>query len=251
MALTKSLALVIRFRPYRETSVLFVGITPEYGTLHFLGKGFRETLKGFMAPFEPMTLLDVVFYERSRAQLQLLKEISEIEHFPNVRQEARTYALACHFADVVDQLPFGGERETAIFKLLIEALRRIGDPALDLECLSAAFKAQVLALAGFGPQLYRCVGCRAEDLNRSRFAYEQGGVVCLKCAVRMGGTLPLSFETLKAFRQLIRQSFEEALLQKMSLEIVLGLRRILDRFISYRLETDLKTRRVLSQLRVR
>ncbi len=252
MALTKTLALVIRFRPYRETSILFTATTPEHGTLHFLGKGFREVHKGFMGLFESLTLLDIVFYERNRSQLQLLKEVNEIEHFPHLRRDARLYALGCHFADIVDQLAFGGgNEETNVFKLLIESLRRIGDPAVDPGRLSEAFKMQILVMAGFTPQLYRCVGCGEEDLSRSRFAYEQGGVVCFKCSVRIGGTLPLSPDGLKALRLLSRGSFGEALLLKTDQKTGTELKRLLDRFISYRLEGDLRTRRVLAQLGVR
>lgn len=249
MALAKTLALIIRYRPYRETSVLFAAVTPEHGTLHFLGKGFRETHKGFMAGFEPLTLVDVVFYERSRSQLQLLKEVNEIERFPGLRRKANLYAMGCHFADIVNELSFGGgEQETAVFKLLIETLRRIGDSTVDLGSLSGIFKSQLLVLAGLMPQLYRCVGCGEEDLSRSRFAYTQGGVVCMKCAVRLGSTLPLSPDGLKFLRLLMRIPFENALEMELDQKTNLELRRVLDRFISYRLEGDLRTRRVLAQL---
>lgn len=249
MALAKTLALVVRFRPYRETSILFTAATPEHGTLHFLGKGFREAHKGFMGLFESLTLLDIVFYERNRSQLQLLKEVNEIEHFPHLRRDAQRYALGCHFADIVDQLAFGGgDEETNVFKLLIESLRRIGDPAVDSERLSEVFKMHILVMAGFTPQLYRCVSCGEEDLSRGRFAYEQGGAVCFKCSVRIGGTLPLSPDALRALRFLSRESFEKSLRLETDPKTGLELKRLLDRFISYRLEGDLRTRRVLAQL---
>ena len=70
----------------------------------------------------------------------------------------------------------------------------------------------------------------------------------MKCAARLGSTLPLSPDGLKFLRLFLRTSFESVLTMSLDRKTSLEIRRVLDRFISYRSEGDLRTRRVLAQL---
>jgi len=246
MALVKTHALVIRSRSYRETSLLFSALTPNQGTLHFLGKGFREKHRGFMAPFEPLTCLEIIFYERTRSHLQLLKEVDELDCFPLARESIYSYTHACYFLELVDQMTWGGHQEPAIFELLIRALRAIGH--VDLGPLMRSFQIHFLALAGFSPQLHECVFCREKDLRNARFSYMQGGVVCRRCAAKGRQALTLSVGTLETMRYMMRVPFEKALKIRVDGRIGAELGGILRRFIAYRLEGELRTLRVLNQL---
>lgn len=246
MALVKSLALVLRSRPYRETSLMFSAITPAHGTLHFLGKGFREKHHGFMAPFDSLTLLELVFYERTRSGLQLLKEADEVERFPHIKKDLLTYAYAAYFSETVGQLVLEGDQELAIFSLLLEAFAQMG--RCDLEHLAPVFQVRLLALAGFLPQLYSCVQCGKSDLPSVRFDYEQGGVVCEPCAPFIRSRLPLSAGTLEALRYMARESFEDGLRLRAGRQSMAELKGILRRFIAYRLEGTLRSAGVLRQI---
>lgn len=246
MALVKNHALVLRSRPYRETSLLFSAITPEYGTLHFLGKGFREKHKGFLAPFEPLTLLEVVFYERTRSQLQLLKEVDVAEYFPQLRKNLVQYAYGCYFAETVGQLVLEGNQEVSIFNLLLCSLERIG--RTDIERISETFHVQLLEKAGLLPQLYTCVGCGSTNLTECLFDYEQGGVVCKKCSVRVRIRLPISTGTLETLRYLSREPFDTALKLKTGRKTRAELKGILRRFMAFRLDRELRALDVLDQI---
>jgi len=246
MPLVKSPALVVRSRSYRETSLMFSALTPDQGILYFLGKGFRDKHHGFVSPFEPLTLVEVIFYERTRSRLQLLKEADALDSFSTLRKDISLYARACFFVELVEQMTWGPHQEPSIFHLLIQTLRCIG--TVDLEELSGAFQIQLLGLAGFSPELERCVFCREEDLERARFSYEQGGLVCRHCGAGVQNTLPLSAGTLESMRYLARMPFEKALRLRVGQRSRAELRGILRKFIAYRLEGELRTLRVLDQL---
>lgn len=74
--LIKDQFIVLRNIPYGDSSLIVKGFTREHGSQSFIVSGVRKAKSSMpMAFFEPLTLLDIVSYQKPQVSLHRLKEV--------------------------------------------------------------------------------------------------------------------------------------------------------------------------------
>lgn len=181
VAYHKTEAVVLRRSHYSETSLILTLFTREAGLLRGIAKGARRPKSLFDAGLEPFTRCSIVHLDRRSRGLAVLTEAAVLETFPGLRERLPRLQAAWLAAELLPALTAEGEALPATYDLLVAYLRTVaGAEAVDP--LVLAFTLQVLAQAGYRPQLDRCVGCGAAlGARRLRLSARLGGFVCPGC----------------------------------------------------------------------
>ena len=199
MGLHTADAIVLRHRPYRETSAFVSCLTERYGKIKGLIKGLRDQARPrFRSAMEPLTMNRIVFYDVRSSSLHLISQCELVDEFRGLSANLETMRAACACVEVADALVELEDPHPHIFQLLRETLSRLS-AGEEPSRIRAHALVRLLRLAGFHPQLDECTGCnrrseedppRAECRNREgsgvtladgHWSVRQGGLLCASC----------------------------------------------------------------------
>lgn len=190
-------ALVLHQTRTGEADRILTFYSPSLGKSRAVARGvLRPTshLAGHLEPFSRSTLL----VARAR-NLDIVTQAETLESFPQVRGDlARGASAICGF-ELIERLTEDAADSQRIYALLVEFLRWLenGDPDLPLRY----FELRLLAISGFGPELYQCLGCsRRVEPEVNGFNAPAGGVLCPECAASRYGSRQVSVNALKVMR---------------------------------------------------
>ena len=107
-----------------------------------------------------------------------------------------------------------GESDEAIFNLLKDFLEALNDKKIinfnyNLPYYFFIFK--LLSILGYTPELYNCVVCKTKILanNKTKFAINQGGLICGKCQNLQNEALTISDNCVKMLRLILESNFDK------------------------------------------
>lgn len=176
-----SLAIVLRWRPYGESDKIVTFLSREFGKLTGIGKGARRSRRRFANSLEPLARVRLRFRLRPGAGLAFL-ESSELLRPSAGLTDPKRFAYASYLAELVDQLTVEEHPVEELYTLLDDALAALeAGPATS--GLLRGFELQLLARAGYDPQLDRCAECqrRLEDEAPVYLNHAQGTLCCSAC----------------------------------------------------------------------
>ncbi|MBI4227891.1 MAG: DNA repair protein RecO [Candidatus Omnitrophica bacterium] len=150
MAIVTTEAVLLRRREIRETSVLLTALSRDSGKVTGLLKGVRGargTVDGFLEPFTIQTL---VFYERTRSDIDLITHCDLREPFLALRRDLAKTAYASYFCELADHLVQPRDPHPEFYELLVRALTALQE-SLVPSPIARLFEVRVLAAGGVLP----------------------------------------------------------------------------------------------------
>lgn len=118
----KAHGLILRIRPFTETSLIVHWLTREFGRIHTVAKGARRARSPFRGKLDLFYIADFTFSRSRRSELHTLAEVSLCEIHPAIRGELARLQQASYCAALIEQAT---EIETplpAIFELMRDFL---------------------------------------------------------------------------------------------------------------------------------
>ena len=94
--------LVLREVNYKESDKILTVLTQDMGKLTISARGSRKKGGGISAAAQMLVWSEMTLYEYR--QRWSLKEAVTNREFRGVREDLESYALACYFAEIIDQL---------------------------------------------------------------------------------------------------------------------------------------------------
>jgi DNA repair protein RecO (recombination protein O) len=173
--------------------------------------------------------------------LDVITQVQSIETFQPLRDDLDRLSRALYAAELVDRATEERAENFAVYRLLLDALRRLSQRD-DLDLILRFFEMSVLVQLGYRPELSECVVCRkpvAEQGNA--WAAALGGVVCPDCRPPEVTLVALSAGALKVFRLLQGGSFQEVGRLQLDLRLSDELERHLRETIHYALEREVRS----------
>ena len=110
--------LVLRTRPFTETSLVVQWLTPQFGRISTVAKGARRPKSPFRGKLDLFYLADITFQRSLRSELHTLREVSLVETHDPLRRELGRLRQASYCAVLIEQTT---EKETplpVVFELL-------------------------------------------------------------------------------------------------------------------------------------
>lgn len=248
MSIDKAEAIVLRKRDFRETSIIVDFYTREFGKVNGLLKGIRKEPVKFASTVEPFSLNEIIFYRKRNSSLHLVSQCDLKEAFTATRQDMVRAVMATLLMELVAVVMPLEDKNEEIFDLALNTLREL-EISPHPDKIMIICKIKILSLSGFKPHFDSCVFCGAKILNQSKFSLSSGGLLCPKCSQRDSGARQIFRGTIATILHIERNSFRSNLNLGMNPQVKKELTMVLNAFLNFHLEKELKSERVLNKIK--
>ena len=245
-------ALVLRTYRYGEADRIVVFLTEDRGKKRGVAKNASASRRRFGAALEPLTRGRATYVEREHRELVRLDRV-EPQRTPLDSAEgrppgdaARALGHASYFAELIDEWAPDGVPNGRLFRLgsaVAAALGRGG----SIDALARYFEYWLLRLEGVYPGLDRCPRCGRPGLGEgATLVVAERTYVCRTCSV---GSLQLSGDAIRFLRAAGSWSPAEATAVDVTAAALRDLEQAHQRLIALHLEKEVRSLRVLKELR--
>jgi DNA repair protein RecO (recombination protein O) len=240
-------AIVLKRRDQGEADRVLTVFTPAMGKRQLLAKGVRKITSRKAGHVELFTHSQ--FLVAKGQTWDLVTQAETIEGFRPLREDLLRTSYAYYVAELVDRFTQEGDEHHGLFELLLATLGRLAETA-DLALLARYFELRLLGLVGYRPQLFQCVHCRADMQPVDNFwSRAAGGVLCPRCGEGLAarqpnedpGVEPLPLTVLKVLRFLQTRDWETCAGLRLSRPVHDQVERLLQGYMVYQLERNLKS----------
>ena len=206
MSLLDVTGVVLNRRDVREDSRLYTILTHERGKLEVFGRGIRKGRAKLGGHLEPGATVCVTL-----AQGKTGETITAVErqHYPTRAMQDLSHLASLGFTlallDAVTK-PEAADAPLASFaQEALVTLENLGDEPDDHSRYRMWGTWHALGLTGHGPELDRCVHCRAPLVGNVRYSARLGGWLDEKCATIDPGAHSAPAATRESVRLFVRQ----------------------------------------------
>ncbi len=247
MPIHKAEAIVLSKRDFRETSLIVNFYTREFGKLSGILKGIRKEPDKFASSLEPFSLNDIVFYKHSATTLHLVSQCDLKNNFTPIRQNMFKVGMASIVLELIDAVMQLDDRNEDIFNLGVDTLSGLVSNN-NPDKITTIFKIKMLSLSGFKPNLDSCVICTNKILGESKFSLKLGGLLCLKCGPKDLNSRAIFRGTIATILHIEKNDFKANLNLGINPQIKRELDLVLNAFLNFHLEKELKSQKVLNKI---
>ena len=242
----KTEAVVLRQMPLGEADRILTLFTPERGKLRAVAKGIRRPKSRFGGHLELLNRVSVSLAEGRN--LDVLTDAQAVQSFRGLRDDLQGLSRAMYVAELVDRFSIERSPSTQVYRLLVEALTRL-EQGRQQGLLLRYFEMGLLDRSGYKPELHLCVECRLTlEPADHYFSSAKGGVLCPECRIGSDDVLlPISLNGMKVLRLLQREAgFAGTAGLKLSPRLLAELERLLQSYIRYLVEREIKSAEFVS-----
>lgn len=171
-------ALVLREVKYKEADRILTLLTEDEGKLTAKAQGALRKTSRFGAATQFLTWSELTLFG-NRGHWSV-REGSVIEGFEGLRADLEAMAIAGYVAQVLEAVSDEDAPDPQMLQLGLNSLYALSRGLCGKEQVKAAFELRLMSLAGFSPELSRCVSC-GETEGAMRFSAGHGGLLCPNC----------------------------------------------------------------------
>ncbi len=247
MSIHKTEALVLNKWDFRETSLIVNFYTRDFGKMSGILKGIKKEPAKFASTLEPFSYNDIVFYKKINSALHLVSQCDRKANFDLVRQNIHKVGAASLMMELIDAVMPQEDKNEEVFDLALTCLKEL-EVNQNSEKIMTIFKIKMLAFSGFKPHFDSCVSCGARMSGHSKFSSALGGLLCCGCYPRDLKARSIFRGTVASILHIERNEFKNNLNLGMNPQIKKELDLILNSFLNFHLERELKSQKVLNKL---
>jgi DNA repair protein RecO (recombination protein O) len=184
VGLYRDQGVVLRTIKLGEADRIVTILTQGHGKVRAVAKGVRRPGSRFGSRLEPTSHVALQCY-RGR-ELDVVTQVETLDARRTLWEHYGCLTHAVSMLEAVDQVAQERERNAALYRMLVGALRTLAaDPS---PVVSTAFFWKLLSLEGFHPLLDLCARCGG-DAPFVALDLEEGGVLCETCGHQSGRLL--------------------------------------------------------------
>ncbi len=247
MKLLRTQAIVLKGMDLGEADRILTMFTREKGKMRIVANGVRRTRSTLAALVQPFTYNNIVIYMGS--SIPRLQQGELLDAFLPLREDLLRMAYGSYVLELIDKLLGDEDAQEEVFNLLLITLQLIKEKGPQ-DVLLRRFELILLSILGYQPHLIDCVRCR-KDLTKEDtlfFSVSQGGLECRDC-VSDYKSKKVRPETVAAMIVLLESSAYRALELRCSPASWREMETVMEEYILYRTERELKTMSFLRNLR--
>lgn len=240
-------AIVLKRRDLGEADRLLTVFTRDQGKITLLAKGVRRAASRKAGHIEPFTYTDLLVAKG--ASLDLVTQAETIRPHRHLREDLWLSSQAYYVVELIDVMTQEADPNSLLFDLLLETLDRLDDGQPGALAIRY-FELHALALAGYQPQLHRCVQCNELLKPEVNFlSLERGGCLCPRHGANLVGTIALPLDVLKVLRYLQTTAWEQVAQLRLGDDVGRQVEDVLGRYIVWHLERSLRSPAFIQKLR--
>lgn len=246
----KTEAFVLKTLGYGESDLIVTFYSLDFGKIKGIAKGAKKSKKRFANVFEPFSRTRIIFRRKNRDMLAFVESCEIVDHYASIRQDLEKTLTASYLIDLADHFSQEEKTNEPLFALLADFLSLLTRENIS-DAMIRFFEMRLLRLSGFEPALAACVRCKAPVANGSSYYFSppDGGVTCASCARPQRHDQTVSAGTLRTL--LLGRDMDMDKMKRVCLSENLSSesRHILLSFISYVLGKEVKSLKVMEQVR--
>lgn len=246
----KTEGFVLKSLGYGESDLIITFYSSEYGKLKGIAKGAKRSKKRFANVFEPFSLTQIIFTRKNRDMLAFIESCDILDHYAPIRQDLEKTLTASYFIDLADHFSSEGKANEQLFLLLADFLSLLTRENIS-DAMIRFFEMRLLKLSGFEPALGACIRCKTPLANGTFYYFfpQEGGITCSSCARPERYDQPVSAGTIRTL--LLGREMDLEKMKRVSLPASLAIesRNILSGFITFVLGKEVKSLKVMEQVR--
>jgi DNA repair protein RecO (recombination protein O) len=247
MPIHKTEAIVIRKRDFRETSMIVNFYTRDFGKLSGILKGIRSESKKFSSSMETFSYNDIIFYKKRNSNLHLVSQCELRDNFFALRYNVSKIGICSVMMELLDSIMPPEDKNEEVFDLTLSSLKELEVTANPYKILTI-YKIKILSLSGFKPHFDSCSCCNCRIIGESKFSLNLGGLVCPGCYKKDLRARTIFRGTIASILHIQKNDFKTNLNLGLNPQIKKELDLILNAFLNFHLEKELKTEKVLSNI---
>lgn len=249
MSIHKTEALVLRKRDFRETSLLVNFYTRDFGKITGILKGIKKEPAKFASAVELFSYNDIVFYRKINSSLHLVSQCDMKDGFDLARRDIHKIGAASLMMELLEAIMPQEDKNEELFDLAVTSLRELATN-YNPDKIMTIFKIKMLYHCGFKPHFDSCVSCGLKVMAQSKFSFTLGGLLCAECYPKDFKARSIFRGTVASILHIEKNEFKNNLNLGMNPQIKKELELILNSFLNFHLEKELKSQRVLNKLAV-
>jgi DNA repair protein RecO (recombination protein O) len=151
--LKKTRGIVLNYLKYKDTSIIVRIFTRELGLKAYLVNGVRTQGKGSkIALYQPLTLLDLVVYDKETAGLQRISEAKILFPHRLIPFDFARTSIALFMTEVINRSIYEGYQNDWLFDFLEESVLILDQKESSLGHFPLVFLLEKAKYLGFAPE---------------------------------------------------------------------------------------------------
>ena len=207
-------AVLLRRIDFGDYDVILTFFSLNYGKISAIGKAVKKSTKRFSGILELFSALNIVYGSSRGRGLPVLQEAVLMEPFAKIRADIEKTAYASYWAEMIHEWMEAGEKQAALYHLLVHVLTELDSGHAPDAAMSILFQIKFLTMSGYAPNLRHCIVCQTqtEAIKESciRFDPKRGGIVCHGCAAGSFDRITLHKGTIKQLQWIQRTELKKA-----------------------------------------
>jgi len=182
MALEQTEAFILRTFHVGEQDKIVIFFAKNKGIFKGIAKGARKFGNRFGSGLEPLSHVNLHYYEKEHKDLVVLNNCDLIESNFDLQTDVDRAFILSYFSELIEEFFPSREKDDILFRLLESSLKAMKAGG-DLDLLGAYFEAWVLKINGYLPSFKKCRKCRKEIMEVAWLSSKKEGVYCTDCAL--------------------------------------------------------------------
>jgi DNA repair protein RecO (recombination protein O) len=152
--LQKTRGIALSYIRYRETSIISRVYTEEFGLQSYIVNSVRtaKSKNNRIALFQPLTLLDMVFYYKNDRDLHRISEVKTIYPFQSLPFEVAKSTIGMFITEMLNKVLKEEAGSPVLFRFLIDSILFLEAAQSNFENFHLAFLLKLSFFLGFGPE---------------------------------------------------------------------------------------------------
>lgn len=247
MPIQKTEVLVLNKWDFRETSLIVNFFSRDFGKMSGILKGVRAEPAKFASTIEPFSHNDIVFYRKTNSPLHLVSQCDIKDNFNLIRGSIPKIGVASYMMELTGALMPPEDKNEEVFDFVSACLREL-ESSDNPDKIMTIFKIKMLTFSGFKPHLDSCVSCGDRINSHSKFSFVLGGLLCTRCYHKDLKARTIFRGTVASILHIEKNDFKINLNLGMNPQIKKELNTILNAFLTFHLEKELKSQKVMDKL---
>ncbi|MBT3502477.1 MAG: DNA repair protein RecO [Candidatus Marinimicrobia bacterium] len=145
--------IVLKSFPYGDTSIIARCFSKDKGKISLIVKGARSKKSPKSAQFQPLSYIDVIYYNKPSRDLQVLSKVSFRESWSKIPDNLRSITLTMAILEITEKTLSDEDPHPKLFEILVDTLRGFNKSIADPNILFWFYECALLTHLGFQPVL--------------------------------------------------------------------------------------------------
>jgi DNA repair protein RecO (recombination protein O) len=240
-------AIIIKQTKLGEADKIITFYSPEFGKLKAIAKGTRRPCSKLSGNVEPLTYSQMMLAKGRN--LDIITQSQTTDSFLALKSDLWRMSCGLYLLELIDSFTVENNENRPLFDLLLASLHRLCQTDSS-EIVLRYFELHLLHYLGYRPELRCCVSCNSPlKPVINFFSPGQGGVLCPYCSWKEPMARPLAVEPLKILRLWQDCDYATARRVKLRSELSSELEQMLQEYIKYLLQREVKSAAWLQELK--